>query len=112
MSPIIADEPVPLQADLDGVFRVGGTRVTLDSVIDAYQRGATADAIAERFPAVELGDVYAVIGWYLHHQEMADEYLGQRQAEAGWLRAEAERLLPVASQLRRKLAAGQDKSGH
>ena len=111
MSPIIADEPVPLQADLDGVFRVGGTRVTLDSVIDAYQRGATADAIAERFPAVELGDVYAVIGWYLHHQELADEYLGQRQAEAGGLRAEAGRL-PGASQLRRKLAASQNKNGH
>jgi hypothetical protein len=35
--------PVPLEVDADGVVRVGGTRVTLDTIVDAFREGATAE---------------------------------------------------------------------
>ena len=39
----------PLALDADGVARVGGTRVTLDTVIGAYKRGVTAEMIVDRY---------------------------------------------------------------
>ena len=48
--------------DSRGVYRVGGTRVTLDLVVRAFNRGATAEDIVQRFPSLELSDVYLVLG--------------------------------------------------
>ena len=44
---VVAD-PIPLQTDADGVVRVGGTRVTLDTVVAAFADGATAEERAQR----------------------------------------------------------------
>lgn len=71
----IAHEPAPLAADRDGIVRVGGTRVSLDSVVSAYLAGLSAEQIIESFPALSLADVYATIGYYLHHRAEVDEYL-------------------------------------
>jgi hypothetical protein len=38
-------DAIPLAMDAHGVFRVGRTRVTLDLVVAAFQRGATAEEI-------------------------------------------------------------------
>jgi len=82
---------VPLQVDADGVVRVGGTRVTLDTIVVAFQQGATAEEIAEQYPAVALSDVYAAIAFYLRHQSAVDAYLGEgnRQSDALRQRLEA-----------------------
>jgi uncharacterized protein (DUF433 family) len=40
----------PLNADQDGVVRIGKTRVTLDTVIHAFKHGATPEEIAQRYP--------------------------------------------------------------
>ena len=37
MTLVVAAEPVPLKTDIDGVVRVGKTRVTLDTVIKTFQ---------------------------------------------------------------------------
>jgi hypothetical protein len=42
MGLVIINTPVPLKTDLDSVVRVGGTRVTLDTVIAAFKEGAMA----------------------------------------------------------------------
>jgi uncharacterized protein (DUF433 family) len=73
-------DAIPLAMDAHGVFRVGGTRVTLDLVIAAFQRGATAEEIAQDFPSIELSDVYQVIGYYLTH---SSELAGYFEARAG-----------------------------
>ena len=49
----IATEPIPLTVDSDGVIRVAGTRVTLDSVVLAFLDGATAEEIAQQYPSIE-----------------------------------------------------------
>ena len=84
MSLTIDAEPMPLQTDADGVVRVGGTRVTLDTIVAAFQQGATAEEIAQQYPTVSLSDVYAAIAYYLRHREEVEAYLeeGRRQGDA------------------------------
>ncbi|HET7079178.1 MAG TPA: DUF433 domain-containing protein [Chloroflexia bacterium] len=79
MSLAIDTEPVPLAANQDGVVRVGGTRVTLDTVVAAFEEGATAEEIVQQYPALKLPDVYLVIGYYLRHRAEVEAYLQQRQ---------------------------------
>lgn len=66
---------LPLKTDADGTIRVSGTRVTLYTILSAYQRGDTPQAIHEGFPSVPLADIYAVIAYYLAHQDELDDYL-------------------------------------
>jgi uncharacterized protein (DUF433 family) len=73
---------VPINTDEHGVVRVGGTRVTLESVIAAFQMGATSEEIVMQFPVLELGDVYAVIGYYLKNRDDIDTYLQEHEVIA------------------------------
>lgn len=84
-------DPVPLVLAEDGrVIRVAGTRITLDALIGAFRRGASAEEIAQDYPALSLPDVYAVIAYYLRHRSEVDEYLGKRAREHDELRREIE----------------------
>ena len=56
-------EAVPLSKNVSGVYRVGGSRVTLDLVARAFNRGATPEEIAQEFPSLHLPDIYQVIGY-------------------------------------------------
>jgi uncharacterized protein (DUF433 family) len=81
---------VPLATDPQGVIRVGGTRVTLESVVGAFRTGATPEEIAQQFPALALADVYQVIAYFLHHPVEVEAYLSTRQQDAASLRREIE----------------------
>lgn len=81
---------VPLKTDRDGVVRVGGTRVTLDTLVTAFNEGATPEGIVNQYPSLDLADVYAVIGYYLRSRQEVDSYLQQRQSETARVRAENE----------------------
>jgi hypothetical protein len=59
MALTIAHKAVPVQAAEEGVVRVGGTRVTLDVVVAAFEEGATAEEIAQQYPSLRLADIYA-----------------------------------------------------
>ncbi len=85
-------ERVPLTADSDGVIRVAGTRVTLDTVAEAFQQGATAEEIVQQYPSLSLADVYSVFGYLLRHQTEVTAYLDQRAAQQATVRQENERL--------------------
>lgn len=82
MSLTPATEVIPFKLDADGVARIGGTRVTLDSVIAAFVEGATAEEIVQQYPSLDLADVYYVIGYYLRRPQGIEAYLRQRQAQA------------------------------
>src|SRR5579864_7908990 len=81
---------IPLQTDVHGSIRVGGTRVTLDSLIARYRQGDTAEAIHEGFPTLPLTDIYAVIAYYLANQADVDAYLKYRDEEGARVRQEVE----------------------
>lgn len=80
MTLVVEAQVIPLKADKDGVIRVGGTRVTLETVVHAFSEGHTAEEIVSHFPALKLADVYAVISYYLNNQEAVHDYM-QRQEE-------------------------------
>jgi uncharacterized protein (DUF433 family) len=90
MSLVVDPEPVPLMIDTDGAVRVGGTRVTLDTVVAAFHEGATAEEITQQYPTLPLADVYSVIGYYLRHQADVDAYLRDRRNRAVEVRRENE----------------------
>lgn len=74
-------DAIPLAQDAYGVYRIGGTRVTLDLVVRAFHRGATAEEIVQAFPSLELSDVYQVIGYYLKRSAEFSEYFKKRESE-------------------------------
>ena len=80
----------PLEPDVEGVIRIGGTRVTLDTVVAAFQQGATAEEIVYRYPSLELADVYAALATYLQHRSQVETYLRQRQEQRDEVRSENE----------------------
>jgi uncharacterized protein (DUF433 family) len=81
---------VPLTTDEAGVMRVGETRVSLDSVIFAFDDGATPEEIVQQYPPLNLSDVYAVVSYYLQHRDEVEDYLEQRSAQRVESRKEIE----------------------
>jgi uncharacterized protein (DUF433 family) len=84
----IEAEPVPLEIDRDGVVRVRGSRVTLDTIVAAFLQGATAEEILQKYPTLGLADIYAVIAYYLQRRDDVDAYLRQRREFAQRVRQE------------------------
>jgi uncharacterized protein (DUF433 family) len=81
-------EAVPLATDRDGVIRVSGTRVPLETVIGAFLDGATPEEIVLGYTTLSLADVYQVVAYYLKNKEKVDSYLervGVEEKEAGTL---------------------------
>ena len=86
MSLSIPNDPIPLKIDNHGVMRVGGTRVTLDIIVAAFNRGATAEEIVHQYPSLYLADVYDIIAYYLRRREEVEAYLSHRQEQADRIR--------------------------
>lgn len=83
-----------LTADAHGVLRVGDTRVTLDILVNAFRSGQSPEEIREQFPTVDLGDIYAVLTYYLRHTGEVDAYLAAQASEGEQLRADMEARFP------------------
>lgn len=88
--PVQADAP-PLREGADGALRVGDSRVLLETVIRAFQDGATPETIVQRYATLALPDVYAVIAYYLRHRSEVEEYLARREQKAEEVRQRIER---------------------
>jgi uncharacterized protein (DUF433 family) len=86
----IEAEPVPLISDADGRLRVSGTRITLDTVVSAFGDGATAEEIVQQYPSLRLGDVYAILTFYIRRRPDIDAYVRQRRSDAEAVREENE----------------------
>jgi uncharacterized protein (DUF433 family) len=102
-------EPPPLRVDPHGVIRVGKTRVTLDTVIEAYRDGATPEEIVQDYDVLTLADVHAVISHYLRHSTEVERYLQQRQQEREQVRRECEEKSPQKD-IRERLRARQRRT--
>ena len=102
MSIVVSPEPVPLVMDEHGAWRVGGTRVTLETLVAAFHGGETPEEIHEQYPSVALGDVYAVLTYYLRHPETVRTYLEERQRAGAEIQGRVEREFPPDG-LRRRL---------
>jgi uncharacterized protein (DUF433 family) len=76
------------------VLRVGKSRVLLELVIRAYQRGASPQEIVRMYDSLALGDVFAVLAYYLAHPAEIDEYLQQSDEETEAVRRRIETSQP------------------
>jgi hypothetical protein len=85
---------VPLWEDPPGVFRVGKSRVLLELVIRAYQRGARPEDIVQSYRTLHLADVYAVISRYLSDPGPFDDYVRQCDEQAEVIRRQIEASQP------------------
>lgn len=94
MPPVLDAEPLPLSTDSDGVLRVGGTRVTLDTVVGAFNGGSTPEEIVLRYDSLRLGDVYLALGYYLRHRAEVEAYLAERRRRGEERQAEADARQP------------------
>ncbi|NOH04378.1 MAG: DUF433 domain-containing protein [Chloroflexi bacterium] len=97
-------EIVPIKKNRDGVILVSNTRVTLDTIIGAFNDGATAEEIAYQYPSVPLADIYSVIGYYLRQKKQVDTYLRRREKQAREIRAMNEKRFN-SSEIRDRLIA-------
>ena len=75
-------------------MRVRGTRITLDTVFEAFREGATAEEIVQQYPSISLADVYQVIGYCLRHSSELEAYLSERRATARTTRERNESTWP------------------
>src|SRR5205085_1219071 len=85
---------VPLWEDPPGVFRIGKSRVLLELVLRAFQRGETPEGIVRSYRALHLADVYAVISRYLANPAPFDAYLRQCDEQAETVRRQIEASQP------------------
>lgn len=67
--------------NIDGVYRLAGTRVSLDSIVYAFWRGQTAESIAQSFPVLILEHVYGALTYYLANKSEIDAYLKAAETE-------------------------------
>lgn len=94
--PLHADLP-PLRVDEGDAVRVGKSRVSLDLVVEQYENGMTPEDMVRAYDALELADVYGVLGYYLRHREEVRSYLKRRAEEAEGLRVKIESERPRVS---------------
>jgi uncharacterized protein (DUF433 family) len=78
----------------EGGYWIAGTRVSLDSIVYAFLRGAAPESIAQSFPVLKLEEVYGAVTYYLGHQDEVNSYLRQHDREFDTLRAQARQLNP------------------
>lgn len=108
MNVVIRTDAPPLRSDGSGGLRVGPSRVLLELVIRAFQDGATPEAIVQRYPTTTLADIYAVVAYFLRHQEEIEAYLDDREAKAVDVRREIEGRQGDLGSLRRRLLDRRD----
>jgi uncharacterized protein (DUF433 family) len=96
---------IPLWEYPPGVLRVGKSRVLLELVIHAFQRGETPEGIVQSYTTLSLADVYAVASYYLANPGPIDAYLSQCDERAAEIRQKIEASQPPRENLRELIMA-------
>ena len=100
---------VPLREEPAGVLRVGNSRVLLELVIRAHLRGTSPGDIVRMYDGLDLGDVFAVIAYYLAHPAEIDEYLRECEDQSEAVRREIEGSQPAPLSKQELLARARAK---
>jgi uncharacterized protein (DUF433 family) len=89
-------------------IRIRGHRIGIESILNKYLAGQTAEQIASKYDTLRLLDVYATITYYLQNRDEVDAYLARvaQLANEDMARSDAH---PSAAVLRlRKLREARD----
>lgn len=90
----------------EGTYYLMGTRVSLDSIVHAFRRGDSPEAIAQDFELLGLEDVYGAIAYYLANQSDVDAYLTRQKVK--WVEGR-ENSYPLPPSLRDRLMRARDE---
>ena len=91
----------------DGGYYLAGSRIALDSVVLAFESGASPESILRSFPLIgSLERVYGAITFYLANKEAVEGYL--RQQDTLWNDLE-ERQSPLPDSLAEKLRRAREE---
>jgi uncharacterized protein (DUF433 family) len=60
-------------------YWVEGTRISLDSIVYAFQKGLSPESIVQSFPLLTLEQVYGAIAFYLANRAEIDVYLAAEE---------------------------------
>jgi uncharacterized protein (DUF433 family) len=101
-------EKIPIDTDKDGAIRVGNTRVTLETLVSAFNGGSTAEEIVYQFPVLNLADVYAIITYYLRNRDTVEKYLNERMQQAEQIKRRNQENKNM-SDIRKRLLARQNQ---
>jgi uncharacterized protein (DUF433 family) len=82
----------------NGGYYVGGTRISLDSVVSSFNEGESPETIRQNFLSLSLEQVYGAITFYLAHEKEVDANIREGEEEL-------ERLVPHLSHSRPELYA-------
>lgn len=74
---------------VDDIYRLTNSRISLDSVVYGFWRGESAESIAQSFPVLTLEQVYGALTFYLANKSQVDAYLEKAGAEFDTLRQAA-----------------------
>jgi uncharacterized protein (DUF433 family) len=64
----------------DGGYWITRTRISLDSIVHGFKRGAAPESMQRAFPLLTLEEIYGAITFYLAHEQEIDAYLAQAEA--------------------------------
>jgi uncharacterized protein (DUF433 family) len=93
---------------VEGAYRIGDTRVSLDSLVYLFREGMSAESMVESYPALTLEQVHGALAFYLGNQKKIDAYLAEGQRSAEWLHEESRRTnAELISKLQRARHASQ-----
>lgn len=65
----------------DSGYWITDTRISLDSIVYTFRRGASPESIQRSFPLLTLEQVYGAITFYLAHQPEINTYLQRGEEE-------------------------------
>jgi uncharacterized protein (DUF433 family) len=90
-------------------IRIKGSRVGIESVLYEYiHREQLPQTIADRFPTLEIEQIYATILYYLHNREKVDAYMADWLEYGRRMREKQDRNPPpIVVQLRALKTEGQ-----
>lgn len=77
----------------------------------AYRKGDTPEQIAQDYSSLQAADIYAVIAYYLRHQDEVAAYLARREQQADAVRRKFQALFR-AEGLRERLQSRLGCPGH
>ena len=78
----------------DDGYWIADTRVSLDSIVYAFRRGASPEGIQRSFPLLSLEQIYGAITFYLAHQGELNASLKQAEEEFERIRQKSRQANP------------------
>ena len=64
-----------------GPIRIDGTRITVHRIATLYRQGQTVEEIAQTYPDLSLGQIYATLAYYHANRDEIDSELARADAE-------------------------------